>query len=847
MLEPSTRLEGLMLEPSTRLEGLMLEPSTRLEGGARRCGAHARDLTEPCARQKLSQPVAMPLFAIIISEKGGADRREAFDRPEITVGRVQGNDLMLAKGNVSKRHARLLHRDGRFIVTDLKSTNGTYVNGRKISQATIVREGDKIYIGDFVLRVEGASPASAQPGFVADDMSSGSAPLSRQDGPRHDAPRADARQEGHRPELSEPPPLAVPPPPPPVPRAPGVPMPPRLDRPHEPRPSDAVSHFPLEQDPDEAPPQYPVPGPPRVPSRQLMPVRPSAPPGPAPRGVTGSPSVAPPLDRFAGGHGATPSATPGPVAAIVPPAQPEPRSQPHSGPPTPAHAAPALGAFGAVAPAGGAPVAPQPTPSAPGSNGPSYSSGPYPSAGAPGAAQGAGSGPHTSSAPPTPSAPATPPSPGRRAGLVPERVERPDALRSAQHRAAVQQLTDGVEARLDLRALADGRAAEPSLVSAVEQHLAELARGLAPPDELELERLVAEARRELLELGPVGPLLDDEEVTEIQVVQHAYVLAMYGRRQVALDLAFGSEAAVARLVARLARLSGRPVEPDERFVERRLPRGARLYAMRPSEGGAGHLVVIRRPQRADQTLDDLVRAGTISRAMAGLLAAAVAGRANILVTGTHEAGAVTVLGALAAAGSTDDRVAALQEDDELVFNQPHTVPLSLGDSAEENARAVEIAVRMRADRVVVGTFAGAVAADLVDAIGDGMDGVLAAARCPTLRHAATRLPADLAATRPGLPVETAREWLAAAFDLVLEVGRLRDGRSRALRLGELAVERGQIVVRDVFVFTIERTAAGGALDGSFHATGVVPAVAEDLLARGLPVDSSSFRRHTPKA
>src|SRR3954447_5086601 len=101
------------------------------------------------------------MFSIIISEKGGAERREHYDRTEINVGRVQGNDLMLPKGNVSKRHARLLYRDGRFIVTDLKSTNGTYVNGRKIAQATIVREGDKIYIGDFVLRIETTASSSS--------------------------------------------------------------------------------------------------------------------------------------------------------------------------------------------------------------------------------------------------------------------------------------------------------------------------------------------------------------------------------------------------------------------------------------------------------------------------------------------------------------------------------------------------------------------------------------------------------------------------------------------------------------------------------------------------------------
>src|SRR6476660_7475316 len=117
------------------------------------------------------------MFTIIISEKGGAERRETYDKNEINVGRVQGNDLMLPKGNVSKHHARLLYRDGRFIVTDLKSTNGTYVNGRKIAQATIVREGDKIYIGDFILRIDGGGAAGteAEPPPGA-DQSAGIAP-----------------------------------------------------------------------------------------------------------------------------------------------------------------------------------------------------------------------------------------------------------------------------------------------------------------------------------------------------------------------------------------------------------------------------------------------------------------------------------------------------------------------------------------------------------------------------------------------------------------------------------------------------------------------------------------------
>ena len=97
------------------------------------------------------------MFAVLISEKGGAERREVFEGSEVTVGRVRGNDLVLSKGNVSKRHARLTHKDGRFVVVDQNSTNGTYVNRQRIVQATIVREGDRIYIGDFILRIEDAS------------------------------------------------------------------------------------------------------------------------------------------------------------------------------------------------------------------------------------------------------------------------------------------------------------------------------------------------------------------------------------------------------------------------------------------------------------------------------------------------------------------------------------------------------------------------------------------------------------------------------------------------------------------------------------------------------------------
>jgi pilus assembly protein CpaF len=115
----------------------------------------------------LNEPSDM--YAVVITDEGGVQRRLDFTKPELTVGRVQGNDIVLAKRNVSKQHARLSLKDDQPVVVDLNSTNGTWVNGRKITSPHPLKQGDKIYIADFILTLEpandGVNRRSAAPGF----------------------------------------------------------------------------------------------------------------------------------------------------------------------------------------------------------------------------------------------------------------------------------------------------------------------------------------------------------------------------------------------------------------------------------------------------------------------------------------------------------------------------------------------------------------------------------------------------------------------------------------------------------------------------------------------------------
>lgn len=94
------------------------------------------------------------MLKITVFEKTGEDRVLFFDGDVVRIGRVQGNDIVLPKPNVSKRHAGIRVAEGVLVVEDLRSTNGTYVNGRRITSPRQLASGDRIHVGDYMIQAE---------------------------------------------------------------------------------------------------------------------------------------------------------------------------------------------------------------------------------------------------------------------------------------------------------------------------------------------------------------------------------------------------------------------------------------------------------------------------------------------------------------------------------------------------------------------------------------------------------------------------------------------------------------------------------------------------------------------
>ncbi|MFN7697927.1 MAG: FHA domain-containing protein, partial [Deltaproteobacteria bacterium] len=105
------------------------------------------------------------MFKLLIADDEGKTTVVPLVRDEITVGRKEGNTIRLTERNVSRKHAKLRRANGTFVVSDLRSSNGVRVNGRRIEGDVELKPGDQIVIGDYqlALQFEGTDQIDTSP------------------------------------------------------------------------------------------------------------------------------------------------------------------------------------------------------------------------------------------------------------------------------------------------------------------------------------------------------------------------------------------------------------------------------------------------------------------------------------------------------------------------------------------------------------------------------------------------------------------------------------------------------------------------------------------------------------
>lgn len=334
---------------------------------------------------------------------------------------------------------------------------------------------------------------------------------------------------------------------------------------------------------------------------------------------------------------------------------------------------------------------------------------------------------------------------------------------------------------------------------------------------------------DMLGLGPLEPLLADEEISDIMVNGPNQVYVERRGKLTLTDVVFRDRQHLMNIAQRIVTAVGRRVDETSPICDARLPDGSRVNVIAPPLAIDGASISIRKFTKDKITLDRMLDFGSISPPLAKVLKIAGACRLNILISGGTGSGKTTMLNALSRMIEQGERVVTIEDAAELQLQQPHVVrletrPPNLEGKGEVTMRdLVKNALRMRPDRIILGEIRGGEAIDMLQAMNTGHDGSMGTIHANRPREALTRLENMVNMAGLHLPAKAIREQIASSLDLIVQVQRMRDGGRRTTHVTEVVGMEGDVITtQDLFVYEYTGEDADGNLLGDFVSTGVRP-------------------------
>ena len=366
-------------------------------------------------------------------------------------------------------------------------------------------------------------------------------------------------------------------------------------------------------------------------------------------------------------------------------------------------------------------------------------------------------------------------------------------------------------------------------------------------NEQEFGEFVTAVYDEMMGLGPLEAIMRDPTINDILINGHQNCFVERFGKLEPINIPFKDEAHLLRIINKIVAAVGRRIDESHPTCDARMLDGSRFNAAIRPIAVDGPLVSIRKFAKKKLSLDRLIDVGALAKPMGELMAAAVNARVTTLISGGTGTGKTTMLNALSAFISPDERLITIEDAAELQLQQPHvarmeTRPANTEGHGEIRQRdLVKNALRMRPDRVILGECRGEEAFDMLQAMNTGHEGSMATIHANTPRDAISRLEQMLGMTGMPMTVASIRSQIASAVRLILQLTRLSDGKRRVTSISEITGMEGDIIqMQEIFRYNRLRTEADGTVVGEFRATGIRPRFLDDLVAKGISVPSAYF-------
>lgn len=345
---------------------------------------------------------------------------------------------------------------------------------------------------------------------------------------------------------------------------------------------------------------------------------------------------------------------------------------------------------------------------------------------------------------------------------------------------------------------------------------------------------------DMVGVGPLEPLLQDDKITDIMVNGPKKIYVERAGKVVLTTEQFRDDNHVLRVAQKIARDVGRRIDETSPMVDARLPDGSRVNIVLPPLAVDGASISIRRFPNRTIYLDTMSRQGNIDDRMAQFLGLCSTARMNIVVSGGTGSGKTTMLNALSYHINDDERVVTIEDSCELRLQQPHIVRLETRPANVETVRAitqrdlVKNALRMRPDRIIMGEVREGEAFDMLQAMNTGHEGSMSTLHANNPRDALMRIENMVLMAGFELPVKAIRTNIASALDLIVQIERMRDGVRRVTKVTEVIGMEGDIIAtQDIFQFEHSEANDTNHVHGAFRCLNTRPRIIEKMRRFGL--------------
>ncbi len=364
--------------------------------------------------------------------------------------------------------------------------------------------------------------------------------------------------------------------------------------------------------------------------------------------------------------------------------------------------------------------------------------------------------------------------------------------------------------------------------------------------------VIAELRRETMEdmlrLGPLEPLIADDSITEIMVIDYRHIYVERMGKVGLTDRHFRDPGHLIRVIERIVNKVGRRIDESSPLVDARLADGSRVNAVIPPITPDGACLTIRKFGKSLFTLDKLVSFGSMSPEMMKFIDACVALRKNIVVSGGTGSGKTSLLNAISLCIGPAERIITVEDSLELKLQQSHVVRMEARPANAEGKGEVSIrmlvknCLRMRPDRIVVGECRGGEALDMLQAMNTGHDGSLTTVHANSPADTVARLETLCLMAGMDMPLSAIRAQIASAVSIIVQTARLSDGSRKTIEIAEVCGldEKGNAKLRTLFEFKREGVDPETRKVLGRHVVVAKPTFFEDFALRGVPLDRSVF-------